>query len=165
MLCAACFCIRSLVDCFFGSHSTGLFTGIAPLNQGEAGLNRFLMIAVGAALGANARYLIGLWAGNRFGADFPYGTLIVNVSGSFALGFLFTLGAGRLQLAPETRLLLAVGFLGSFTTFSSYALESMNLWREAGLWRTLLNIVGNNLVGLGGVVSGAALARWLQGGG
>jgi CrcB protein len=128
-------------------------------------LNRYLLIAVGAALGANARYLIGVWAGNRLGTDFPYGTLIVNISGSFVLGFLLALGTGRLQLSPEARLLLAVGFLGSYTTFSSYAVESINLWRSTDLWRSLLNIVGNNLVGLLAAVSGAALARWVQGGG
>lgn len=128
-------------------------------------MNRYLLIALGAALGANARYLISVWAGNRLGADFPYGTLIVNLTGSFALGFLLVLGTGRLQLSPEARLLLAVGFLGSFTTFSSFAVESLNLWREAGLWRSLLNVVGNNLAGLFAVVSGAALARWLAGGG
>lgn len=128
-------------------------------------MNRYLLIAMGAALGANARYLVGVWAGNRLGADFPYGTFIVNVGGSFVLGFLLTLGTGRLQLSPEARLLLAVGFLGSFTTFSSYAVESMNLWRDASLWRSLLNVAGNNLVGLLATVLGAALARWLQGGG
>jgi CrcB protein len=128
-------------------------------------LNRYLLIAVGAALGANARYLVGVWAGSRLGADFPYGTFIVNIVGSFVLGFLLTLGTERLQLSPEARLLLAVGFLGSFTTFSSYAVESMNLWRDAGFWRALVNIVGNNLVGLFASVLGAALARWLQSGG
>lgn len=128
-------------------------------------MNRYLLIAVGAALGANARYLVGIWAGSRLGADFPYGTFIVNVTGSFVLGFLLTLGTERLQLSPETRLLLAIGFLGSFTTFSSYTVESLALWRDAGLWRGLLNILGMNLVGMLAVVFGAALARWLQGGG
>ncbi len=128
-------------------------------------MNRFLLIAVGAVLGANARYLVGVWAGDRLGADFPYGTLIVNGVGSFVLGFVLALGTERLQLSPAVRLLLAVGFLGSFTTFSSYAVESINLWRDANLWRGLVNIVGNNLLGLLAVILGAALARWLQGGG
>ncbi len=128
-------------------------------------MNRYLLIAIGAALGANARYLVGVWAGNRLGADFPYGTFMVNTSGSFVLGFLLALGIERLQLSPEARLLLVVGFLGSFTTFSSYTVESLNLWREAGLWPSLLNIAGNNLVGLFCVVLGATLARWLQSGG
>lgn len=128
-------------------------------------MTRYIIIAIGAALGANARYLIGVWAGSRLGADFPYGTFIVNVLGSFLLGFLLTLGLGRLQLSPEMRLLLAVGFLGSFTTFSSYAVESTTLWREAGIWNSLLNIAGNNLLGLLAAFLGAALARWLGGGG
>jgi CrcB protein len=127
-------------------------------------LNRYLLIAIGAALGANARYLVGVWAGNRLGADFPYGTLIANITGSFALGFLLALGMERVQLSPEARLLLAVGFLGSFTTFSSYTVESVGLWRDAGLWSSLLNVAGNNLVGLLATVLGAALANWLQGG-
>ncbi len=128
-------------------------------------MNRYLLIAMGAAAGANARYLVGLWAGNRLGADFPYGTLIVNVIGSFILGFLLNLGTGRLQLSPEARLLLAVGFLGAFTTFSSYTVESLNLFREATLWRGLLSITANNLVGLLGAILGATLARWVQSGG
>ena len=128
-------------------------------------MNRYLLIAIGAALGANARYLVGVWAGNRLGADFPYGTFMVNTAGSFVLGFLLALGIERLQLSPEARLLLVVGFLGSFTTFSSYTVESLNLWREAGLWPSLLNIAGNNLVGLFCAVLGAALARWVQSGG
>ena len=128
-------------------------------------MNRYLLIAIGAALGANARYLVGVWAGNRLGADFPYGTFMVNTVGSFVLGFLLALGIERLQLSPEARLLLVVGFLGSFTTFSSYTVESLNLWREAGLWPSLLNIAGNNLVGLFCAVLGAALARWVQSGG
>jgi CrcB protein len=124
-----------------------------------------LLIALGAALGANARYLVGVWAGNRLGADFPYGTLIVNVLGSFVLGFLLTLGTEKLALSPEARLLLAVGFLGSFTTFSSYAVESMTLWREAGVAPALVNMALNNVGGMITAVLGAALAHWLQGGG
>ncbi len=128
-------------------------------------MNRYVLIAVGAALGANARYLVGVWASGRFGADFPYGTILVNISGSFVLGFLLSLSTGRLQLSPEARLLLAVGFLGAFTTFSSYAVESLNLWRDAGAWRSLLNVLGNNVVGLLAAVLGRSLAEWLQRGG
>ncbi|MCL4870798.1 MAG: fluoride efflux transporter CrcB [Anaerolineae bacterium] len=128
-------------------------------------MNRYLLIALGAAAGANARYLIGLWAGNRLGADFPYGTLIVNLSGSFILGLLLTLATGRLTLSPEARLLLTVGFLGSFTTFSSYTFETINLLREATLWRAAVNIMANNVAGIVCAILGVALARWLQSGG
>lgn len=122
-------------------------------------LNRFLFVAIGAALGANARYLVGLWAANRFGANFPYGTLIVNVAGSFLLGFIITLATERLALSPESRLLLTVGFLGSFTTFSSYMVESLGLLRDRGVWLGLVNLAGNNLVGLICAVLGTYLAR------
>ncbi|MCA9921387.1 MAG: fluoride efflux transporter CrcB [Anaerolineales bacterium] len=111
-------------------------------------MNRYLFIAIGAALGANARYLVGVWAAERFGTEFPYGTLIVNISGSFMLGFLVAVTTGKLQISPEMRLLLAVGFLGSYTTFSSFAVESTLLWRDAGFWLGVRNVLLNNGVGL-----------------
>ena len=125
-------------------------------------MSRFIFIAVGAALGANARYLVGSWAGQRFGASFPYGTLLVNISGSLLLGFLLTLGTERLSISPELRLMLAVGFLGSYTTFSSYTVESINLLGSSGLSSAILNIIGNNLIGLLCALAGAQLARMLR---
>jgi CrcB protein len=122
-------------------------------------VNRFLFIAIGAALGANARYLIGLWAANRLGAAFPYGTLIVNITGSFLLGFVITLTTERLTIVPEARLLLAVGFLGSYTTFSSFTVESLGLLRDSGLWPGLINILANNMIGLICAALGVYLAR------
>lgn len=122
-------------------------------------MTRFLFVALGAALGANARYIIGLWAAGRFGAHFPYGTLIVNVLGSLLLGFLLVLTTERLTLSPETRLLVAVGFLGSFTTFSSFAVESVAISRDSGLWSALVNIFSNNLLALAAALIGAHVAR------
>ena len=122
-------------------------------------MSRFFLVALGAALGANARYLVGLWAASRFGAGFPYGTLIVNVAGSLLLGFVVTLTSERLTLSPQARLLITVGFLGSFTTFSSFAVESVALMRDAGYWSTLLNILGNNMVALAAALVGVYAAR------
>lgn len=124
-------------------------------------MNRLLIIAAGAALGANARYLVNLWAASRFGADFPYGTLLVNITGSFILGFLLAVSTERFDLSPEMRLLLATGFLGSYTTFSSYAVESLNLWRDDGIWLAVRNIFLNNGIGLGFALLGTLAARWL----
>ena len=124
-------------------------------------MNRFLLIAAGAALGANARYLVGLWAADRFGASFPYGTLIANVTGCLVLGFLITLGTGRIGLPPEARLLLAVGFLGSYTTFSSFAVETFTLAQNGSLGRSLVNLFANNLIGLSAAWVGVILARLL----
>ena len=124
-------------------------------------MSRFLFIAVGAALGANARYLVGVWAAEQFGSDFPYGTFLVNVTGSFILGFLVAVTTSRIQISPEMRLLLAVGFLGSYTTFSSFAVESTALWRDASLLLALRNVLLNNGVGLVCAVLGAWVARFV----
>lgn len=120
---------------------------------------RYLLISIGAILGANSRYLVGLWAAARFGAGFPYGTLFVNLTGSFVLGFLYTAAGGRLPVSSDVRLLVGVGFIASYTTFSSFAFESMTLFQN-GNWPTaLLNIGINNLGGLAAVVLGFWLAR------
>jgi fluoride exporter len=122
-------------------------------------MNRFLLISIGAVLGANARYLVGLWAAQRFGVDFPYGTAIVNITGSFVLGFLVAWGSARSGLSPELRLLVAVGFLGAYTTFSSFAVESLLQVESAGITNALLNIFVNNGLGIGAAYIGMALAK------
>jgi CrcB protein len=122
-------------------------------------MNRFLLISTGAILGANARYLVGLWAAQRFGADFPYGTAIVNITGSLVLGFLVAWGSTRSALSPELRLLVAVGFLGAYTTFSSFTAETLTQAETTGIASALLNTFVNNGVGLAAAWVGMALAR------
>lgn len=119
----------------------------------------FLYISVGAIIGANLRYLVGVWASQRWGAGFPYGTLLVNVIGCLLIGLFYGLGATRLNITPELRLFFAVGFLGAFTTFSSFGYESISLLRSGDLFLGVLNIAANNLVGLLAVVIGLWLAR------
>ncbi len=121
----------------------------------------FLYISAGAIIGANLRYLVGLWASQRWGAGFPYGTLLVNVIGCLLIGLFYGLGATRLSITPELRLFFAVGFLGAFTTFSSFGYESISLLRSGDLLLGVLNIAANNLVGLLAVVVGLWLARLL----
>ena len=121
----------------------------------------FLYISAGAIIGANLRYLVGLWASQRWGAGFPYGTLLVNVIGCLLIGLFYGLGATRLNITPELRLFFAVGFLGAFTTFSSFGYESISLLRSGDLLLGVLNIAANNLVGLLAVVVGLWLARLL----
>ena len=121
-------------------------------------MNRFLLISLGAILGANARYLVGLWAAERLGAGFPYGTLLVNVSGSFVLGFLIAALDGRLPLPSDLRFFLGVGFLGAFTTFSSFTVETLLLSREAGLGPGIVNFLANNMIGLAAALLGFSLA-------
>jgi CrcB protein len=122
-------------------------------------MNRFLLISIGAILGANARYLVGLWAARRFGAAFPYGTAIVNISGSFVLGFLLAWGSVRSGLSPEMRLLVAIGFLGAYTTFSSFTVETLIQAESSGITNALLNIFLNNALGLTAAWVGMLLAK------
>ena len=126
-------------------------------------MNRYLLIAAGAALGANARYLVGVWAGGALGAAFPYGTLIVNISGGLLLGFLLELTTGYLISSPDMRLFLATGFLGSYTTFSTWMVESVYLLRHGAIVAGLLNVVGSSLLGLLAALAGLLLARTLMG--
>jgi CrcB protein len=121
----------------------------------------FVVISLGAIVGANARYWMSRSALRLLGPVFPYGTLAINVLGSFVLGFFLAWITQRGIADPRWRLLIAVGFCGGFTTFSSYAFESMALM-EQGQWLLVAtNIVSNNLLSLAAVVAGMALARLL----
>jgi CrcB protein len=121
----------------------------------------FLAISVAAIVGANLRYLLSRLAAKGLGPVFPYGTLAVNVVGSFIVGFFIIWTTERVLLDPRWRLLVVIGFCGSFTTFSSYAFETMSYF-EHGQWGLMLvNVLGNNLLCLGGALAGMALARVL----
>lgn len=124
-------------------------------------MEKYWLIGLGGFLGANARYLVSGWAAERWGASFPFGTLLVNVTGSLALGFFLTLANERALIDPRWRLFLAIGFVGAYTTFSTYAFESFAFLGEGQGWLALLNLFSNNLISLVGVLLGSALARWL----
>jgi CrcB protein len=121
----------------------------------------FLAISVAAVVGANLRYLLSRLAARELGPVFPYGTLFINLVGSFIVGFFIIWTAERVLVDPRWRLLVVVGFCGSFTTFSSYAFETMAYF-EQGQWGLMLtNILGNNLLCLAAALAGMALARTL----
>jgi CrcB protein len=123
--------------------------------------NDLLVISLGAIVGANARYLMSRYAARLLGPVFPYGTLIINILGSMIVGFFVIWTTERVLADPRWRLLVVVGFCGSFTTFSSYAFETMAYF-EQGQWLLMLaNILSSNLLCLGGVLAGMALARVL----
>ena len=121
----------------------------------------FLAISLAAIFGANLRYIISRLAAREFGPIFPFGTLVINILGSFIVGLFVIWTTERVLVDPRWRLLVVVGFCGSFTTFSSYAFETMSLF-ERGQWGLMIaNIVGNNLLCLVGALAGMALARAL----
>ncbi len=121
---------------------------------------KFLVISLGAVLGANTRYWVADWAAQRFGAAFPYGTIFINLSGSLVLGlFMAVFTSGRFLIDPNWRLLVAVGFLGSYTTFSTYTLESVNLIQSGQVWPGFVNLFGSSLLGGLAAAIGMALGK------
>lgn len=121
----------------------------------------YLWIALGALVGATARYFVSGVVSKLLPSSFPYGTLLINVSGSFALGLFLVWTTERVLVDPRWRLLIAIGFCGSYTTFSSFAFETFALL-EQGQWLLMsLNVAASNLLCLASVLGGAALARWL----
>jgi fluoride exporter len=127
------------------------------LNQME----HFLLISAGAVLGANARYWLATWAAQKWGVSFPFGTLIINLSGSLVLGFFMTLATERFMLDPRWRLLFAVGFLGAYTTFSTYTFESFSLMVNGQWLAGLSNLLGSSLLGVLAAGLGVFLGKLL----
>jgi CrcB protein len=128
---------------------------------GGSALKDFLAISVAAVLGANLRYLLSRLLAREFGVAFPYGTLLINVLGSLIVGYFVVWTTERALVDPRWRLLVVVGFCGSFTTFSSYAFETIAYFQQ-GQWGLMLaNVFSNNLLCLGAVLAGMALARVL----
>lgn len=104
-------------------------------------MNGIFYIATGGVCGALLRYWVSNGIGNLFGRDFPYGTLTVNVLGSFLIGLLSFILLPRFETNPELRLALIVGLLGSFTTFSSFSLETIGLLQEGAIFRAFTNVI------------------------
>ena len=117
------------------------------------------IIALGAAVGANMRYAISVWAARQWGVAFPYGTLLINVSGSFAIGLVMVLLTSRLMIDSLWRPLLVTGLLGGFTTFSTFSYETYALLVSGSWLAAALNILGSVGLGLVGVALGIGLGR------
>jgi CrcB protein len=122
-------------------------------------MNNVLLVAIGGATGSVCRYLVGLWALRLWGPAFPWGTLAVNIVGSFAIGFLAELIARRFGASPEMRLLIITGFLGGFTTFSAFSLDVMSLLERGATVVGVTYIVASVAISLGAVFAGLALGR------
>ena len=116
------------------------------------------MVMLGGATGSLTRYVIGTAIMNRVGGRFPMGTVFINITGSFLIGLLMTLLTERLDPHPNWRLLLVVGFLGGYTTFSSFEWETFNVIRDGSRWLGMLNVVGSVLLGYAAVWLGATIA-------
>lgn len=126
-------------------------------------MERFLWICLAGALGTGSRYLIGIWAGTRLGTSFPFGTLIVNLMGCFAIAAIMHVALSTHLLSPTARLALTTGFMGGLTTYSSFNYETTRLLQERSWSMALLNY---SLTSIGCFVAGLlgfAVARKLVG--
>ncbi len=118
-----------------------------------------IAVSLGAIPGALSRYYLTVLSAKWFGTAFPYGTFLINLTGALVMGFFVTLTLERMITSPDLRLLVAVGFLGSYTTFSTYALDTSNLWRTGNYGLTLFYWAGSAALGSICLELGSVLAR------
>ncbi|ERT08818.1 crcB-like family protein [Lyngbya aestuarii BL J] len=147
--------IRTLIA-LFASLSNSLFTAFS-----QPMIRNPLAIGLGAIAGALTRYYLTLWLASRFGTSFPYGTFFINLTGCFGMGFFVSFSERIAAISPELVLLLAVGFLGSYTTFSTYELDTHRLLRDSGLGTATFYWMGSAILGVVGIQLGMSVARFL----
>ena len=120
----------------------------------------WMAIAMGGGFGAMARFLVSREMNRWLGSGFPYGTLTVNGAGSWLLGFLAVFMFDKMEVHPAWRLGVSVGFLGAFTTFSTFSYESVMLLMEGHLWKAVQNAGANLILCVGLCYLGMQMARW-----
>lgn len=126
----------------------------------QAEIRGAIAISLGAIAGALSRYYLTLWFAQRFGVNFPYGTFFINISGCFAMGFFATFALNKVGIiSPEVRLLVATGFLGAYTTFSTYGLDTIALLRNSTLLTASLYWAGSAILGIISVQLGVIFAQ------
>jgi CrcB protein len=122
-------------------------------------VGKYLAVGVGGFVGAIARFWLASYVGQRMGTRFPYGTFLVNVSGCFLVGFAMTILADRTNLSPTYRYLIPIGFIGGYTTFSTFEYETLRAIQDGQLTIGLLNIVLSVTVGFLMVWTGALVGK------
>ena len=122
-------------------------------------LQKYLLIAVGGALGSIARYWVGSTIGSRMGSRFPYGTLVVNLTACLIIGFSLTYLGRRLELSPAWRYLIPIGFIGAYSTFSTYEWETLSSLRSGAFAIATLYALGSLVLGLAATWLGMVLAE------
>jgi fluoride exporter len=121
-------------------------------------LIRYILVLAGGAVGCLTRFVVSTAIIARLGGRLPYGTVFINITGSFLIGFAMTFLTERSYLSPNWRFLLVVGFLGGYTTFSSFEWETLNLMKDGSRWLGFLNGFGSLIVGYAAVWLGAIVA-------
>lgn len=119
----------------------------------------YLIIGIGGFFGAISRYAIGLWIGQKWGRSFPLGTFVINVSGSFFIGLFMSLFTERFMVNPQWRLLLVVGFLGAYTTFSTFEYETGRLVKDGEWLIASMNVILSVVAGFVALKVGEMIAK------
>lgn len=122
-------------------------------------MTRLLLLAAAGSAGTLARYGLSLWVQRQAGTVFPWGTLVVNLVGCFAFGLAWAIAEGRLNISSDARAMILIGFMGAFTTFSSFAYETSALLRDAEWGLALANVALQNVLGVALLLVGIALGR------
>ncbi|HTS57291.1 MAG TPA: fluoride efflux transporter CrcB [Terriglobales bacterium] len=120
---------------------------------------KYFMVGVGGCLGSILRFWLGSYIGGRLGSRFPYGTFVINVTGSFLIGLVLTTLAERTQWSPNWRYLIPIGFIGGYTTFSTFEYETLRLVQDGQMVAAMLNVVMSVMVGFAGVWAGMVAGR------
>lgn len=123
--------------------------------------NRLVLLAVAGAMGTLCRYWLGDIVQRLCGPAFPWGTLTINVIGCLLFGFVWSLANERMLISPQARIVILTGFMGAFTTFSTYAFESAQMLKDTEWQRALANIALENVVGIAAVFVGFAIGRFV----
>lgn len=119
----------------------------------------FACVALGGALGAISRYVVSSWVASTMGHGFPWGTFAVNIVGSFLMGLIIELGALKLSLGPDVRAVIITGFLGAFTTFSTFSLDVATLYERGSFALAAVYVVASVSVGISVLFGAMALVR------
>ncbi len=122
-------------------------------------MQRYLLIAFGGALGSMARYWVGTTIAGRMGTKFPYGTFVINITACMIIGFSLTLLAKRADLNPAWRFLVPVGFIGAYSTFSTYEWETLSTIRTGAFLLAALYAISSLILGLAAVWGGSVIAE------
>ena len=120
------------------------------------------MVAIGGALGSVLRFWLGSYIGGRLGNRFPYGTFAVNMTGSFLIGVVLTVLAGKTQWSLNWRYLIPIGFIGGYTTFSAFEYETFRLFQDGQMVSAMLNVALSVVIGFAGVWMGVVAGRAIQ---
>lgn len=160
----------------YGLRKTGATTSVASLSWAErcgrvtrhgcgehegTNLTEILLVGSGSFLGGSGRYLLATFVANRWGAGFPFGTLVINATGSLLIGVVLTYILARANLSPSYRLVFVIGFLGSYTTFSSYTFDALTLMQNGEWLKSLTYLLGTMVLGMIAVTIGMLLGRTL----